>query len=58
MPVPADSDDQLHLKELQSALDRVRVFAEENVQKVGSPEFPLFQRTLIRPAERSSAPEC
>jgi hypothetical protein len=42
--VPPDGNDELHLKELQSALDRVRIFAEENVQKVGAPEFPFFQR--------------
>jgi lysophospholipid acyltransferase (LPLAT)-like uncharacterized protein len=42
--VPPDANDELHLKELQSALDRVRIFAEENVQKVGTPEFPFFQR--------------
>ena len=42
--VPPDGNDVLHLKELQSALDRVRIFAEENVQKVGAPEFPFFQR--------------
>jgi lysophospholipid acyltransferase (LPLAT)-like uncharacterized protein len=44
MPVPQDGNDEMYLKELQSALDRVRVFAEENVQKVGTPEFPFFQR--------------
>jgi lysophospholipid acyltransferase (LPLAT)-like uncharacterized protein len=42
--VSPGSDDELHLKELQAALDRVRVFAEENVQKVGTPEFPFFHR--------------
>jgi lysophospholipid acyltransferase (LPLAT)-like uncharacterized protein len=44
MPVPPDGNDELHLKELQAALDRVRVFAEENVQKVGTPKFPFVQR--------------
>jgi lysophospholipid acyltransferase (LPLAT)-like uncharacterized protein len=44
MPVPPDGDDESQRKELQSALDRVRIFAEENVQKVGTPEFPLFHR--------------
>ena len=43
--VPPDGDDDLYLKELQSELDRVRVFAEENVHKVGTPEFPLFHRS-------------
>jgi lysophospholipid acyltransferase (LPLAT)-like uncharacterized protein len=41
-PVPPDGDDEKYLKELQAALDRVRVFAEENVSKVGTPEFPYF----------------
>jgi lysophospholipid acyltransferase (LPLAT)-like uncharacterized protein len=43
IPVPADGDDEAYLKELQSALDRVRVYAEENVGKVGSPEFPFYR---------------
>jgi lysophospholipid acyltransferase (LPLAT)-like uncharacterized protein len=43
MPVPPDGDDESHLKELQTALDRVRVFAEENVQKVGTTEFPYIR---------------
>jgi lysophospholipid acyltransferase (LPLAT)-like uncharacterized protein len=34
IPVPPDGDDDLYLKELQSALDRVRVYAEENVGKL------------------------
>ena len=44
MSVPRDGDDETYLQELQSALDRVRVFAEENVHKVGAPDFPFFQR--------------
>ena len=44
MPVPADGDDEAYLQELQTALDRVRIFAEENVDKVGTPEFPYFHR--------------
>jgi lysophospholipid acyltransferase (LPLAT)-like uncharacterized protein len=44
MSVPQDGDAETHLQELQSALDRVRVFAEENVQRVGIPEFPYFHR--------------
>jgi len=44
IPVPADADDsqkeQLHA-ELQSSLERVREFAETNVGKVGSAEFPV-----------------
>ena len=43
IPVPPDGDDELYLKELQSALDRVRVFAEENIHKVGTPEFPYHR---------------
>lgn len=39
--VPPDGDQETYQKELQSALDRVRVFAEENIAKVGTPEFPL-----------------
>jgi lysophospholipid acyltransferase (LPLAT)-like uncharacterized protein len=46
--VPPDSDnmqrERFH-QELQAALDRVREFAEENVGKVGSEEFPLFRQT-------------
>jgi lysophospholipid acyltransferase (LPLAT)-like uncharacterized protein len=42
IPVPPDGDDELYLKELQSALDRVRIFAEENIHKAGTPEFPYF----------------
>jgi lysophospholipid acyltransferase (LPLAT)-like uncharacterized protein len=29
---------------LQSALDRVKAFAEANVDKVGHPDFPVFRR--------------
>jgi hypothetical protein len=29
---------------LQSSLDRVKAFAEANVARVGSLEFPFFQR--------------
>lgn len=42
--VPGDSGDgerERYHAELQAALDRVREFAEENVQKVGSKEFPV-----------------
>jgi lysophospholipid acyltransferase (LPLAT)-like uncharacterized protein len=45
--VPADSGsaerDQYHA-ELQAALDRVREFAEANVQKVGDEEFPVHSQ--------------
>jgi lysophospholipid acyltransferase (LPLAT)-like uncharacterized protein len=39
--VPADGDQELYHRELQAALDRVRAFAEENVLKAGSSEFPF-----------------
>ena len=42
--VPADADDSQKERfhaELQAALERVREFAEANVEKVGSAEFPL-----------------
>ena len=41
--VPRDaSDEELerYQQKLQDALDRVREFAEANIQNVGSPEFP------------------
>jgi lysophospholipid acyltransferase (LPLAT)-like uncharacterized protein len=44
IPVPPDGNDEAYLNELQSALDRVRVFAEENVGKVGTSEFPYLHR--------------
>ena len=40
IPVPPDGDQERYLGELQAALDRVRVFAEENIHKVGTREFP------------------
>ncbi len=46
IPVAADANEverELSLRELQSALDRCREFAEANVRRVGSPEFPLFK---------------
>jgi lysophospholipid acyltransferase (LPLAT)-like uncharacterized protein len=47
IPVPPHADEKererLHA-ELQSALDRAREFAEANVHKVGSAEFPIFKR--------------
>jgi len=45
--VPADADDaQLagYHAQLQAALERVTSFAEENVGRVGSEEFPLWRR--------------
>jgi hypothetical protein len=44
IPVPPKADEkqkQKSLEELQAALDRVREFAETNVLKAGSPEFPM-----------------
>jgi lysophospholipid acyltransferase (LPLAT)-like uncharacterized protein len=44
IPVPQDASDESlegYSAELQSALDRVREFAEANVGKVGTPEFPI-----------------
>jgi len=38
--VPQNGSDGQYLGELQTALDRVRVFAEENISKAGTPEFP------------------
>jgi lysophospholipid acyltransferase (LPLAT)-like uncharacterized protein len=43
IPVPLDASDQdveHYQQELQEALDRVREFAEANVARVGSEEFP------------------
>lgn len=47
IPVPAESNDtemERYHAQLQAALERVRQFAEENVPRVGSTEFPLFER--------------
>jgi lysophospholipid acyltransferase (LPLAT)-like uncharacterized protein len=43
IPVPPDTSDEDLLRyeqELQNSLDRIREFAEANLPKVGSPEFP------------------
>jgi lysophospholipid acyltransferase (LPLAT)-like uncharacterized protein len=43
VPVPADATDEdieRYTTELQASLDRVCEFAEANIQKVGTPEFP------------------
>ena len=48
MVVPGHADDaqrERSLQELQASLDRCREFAEANVYKAGSPEFPFFRRT-------------
>jgi len=47
IPVPADmpSEQLDHYNGLlQTSLDRVKAYAEENVQKVGTAEFPFFHR--------------
>jgi lysophospholipid acyltransferase (LPLAT)-like uncharacterized protein len=47
IPVPRDaSDDQLEIyqQRLQDSLDRVREFAEANVNQVGTPEFPYYKQ--------------
>jgi lysophospholipid acyltransferase (LPLAT)-like uncharacterized protein len=44
--VPADADDAQMLefhRQLQAALERVTAFAEGNVARVGSPEFPVLK---------------
>jgi lysophospholipid acyltransferase (LPLAT)-like uncharacterized protein len=48
VPVPADASDEAldhYQRELQSSLDRIREFAEENVSKVGTAEYPRDKRT-------------
>ena len=40
IPVPPDGGDEQYLAQLQTALDRVRIFAEENIVKAGTAEFP------------------
>lgn len=42
--VPEDGDREQYLAQLQASLEAVRVFAEENVAKVGSAEFPAEKR--------------
>jgi len=47
--VPTDADDaqrERSMQELQASLDRVREFAEANVTKAGSAEFPFFSRRV------------
>jgi lysophospholipid acyltransferase (LPLAT)-like uncharacterized protein len=41
IPVPPDGDQEQYHRELQAALDRVRVFAEENIGKAGAQQFPF-----------------
>jgi len=39
--VPPNGDLEKYQSELQAALDRVRIFAEENISKAGTAEFPF-----------------
>jgi lysophospholipid acyltransferase (LPLAT)-like uncharacterized protein len=48
IPVPAetgDEDVERYQQELQDSLDRIREFSEQNIEKVGTPEFPYYNRT-------------
>ena len=50
IPVPEDigSEDLEHYNALlQSSLDRVKAFAEANVDRVGGEEFPFFERNKL-----------
>jgi lysophospholipid acyltransferase (LPLAT)-like uncharacterized protein len=45
IPVPPDATDEAlerYQQDLQDSLDRVREFAEANINKVGTPEFPYY----------------
>ncbi len=44
--VPSDGSDEQYLDELQAALDRVRIFAEDNIGKAGTAEFPYGRDNL------------
>ncbi len=51
MHVPGDADDgavKSHHVELQSALERVRDFAEAHVTEVGTAEFPVLELATLR----------
>jgi hypothetical protein len=44
VPTGASDDEMsLHQRELQAALDRGREFAEANIAKAGTPQFPVFR---------------
>jgi lysophospholipid acyltransferase (LPLAT)-like uncharacterized protein len=48
IPVPADASDEdleRYTNELQASMDRVCDFAETNVSKVGTGEFPYYKRS-------------
>ncbi|MGH9566731.1 MAG: lysophospholipid acyltransferase family protein, partial [Candidatus Angelobacter sp.] len=42
--VPEDGDREQYLAQLQASLEAVRIFAEQNVVKVGTTEFPIERR--------------
>jgi lysophospholipid acyltransferase (LPLAT)-like uncharacterized protein len=44
-PNASDEDVERYQQQLQDSLDRVREFAEENVSKAGTAEFPYYNRT-------------
>lgn len=46
--VPRGGAEELYHQELQAALDRVRLFAEAHVNKVGTPEFPYAKSNRDR----------
>ena len=48
IPVPppiVDNDLERYQEELQRTLDRICNYAEANVAKIGSPEFPVIERS-------------
>ena len=51
VPPDAGEEDMTRFhQEMQAALERVRKFAEENVHRVGSTQFPVYQRKVfVRP---------
>jgi lysophospholipid acyltransferase (LPLAT)-like uncharacterized protein len=50
IPVPTDASEEdleRYQQELQDSLDRVCEFAEANITKVGTPEFPYNLRHFV-----------
>ena len=48
IPIPAEASDEdleRYQQQLQDSLDRVREFAEANIEKVGTTEFPYYNGT-------------
>jgi lysophospholipid acyltransferase (LPLAT)-like uncharacterized protein len=48
IPVPPEASDEdlaRYQQQLQDSLDRAREFAEANIEKVGTPEFPYYSGT-------------